>query len=61
MGVVPVRVREVLEPVYRRLRLRPNGPDSSGGCLVFLAELGEVGMSVRQEVKYENVAYSAYL
>lgn len=42
LGVVPCLVlarREV--DVYRMLRLRPNGPDSSG-CRVFFAELIQV-------------------
>lgn len=37
-GVVPVRVRDVREPLSLKFRLRPNGPDSSG-CRGFLEEL----------------------
>lgn len=60
LGVVPCLVlarRE--EDVYLMLRLRPNGPDSSG-CRVFFAELARVSSEHDKGCEIRDT-YSAYL
>jgi hypothetical protein len=55
-GVVPVRARGVRDPVVRRLRLRPNGPLSSG-WRALRAELELVSLGTSQNSTGET--YSA--